>query len=259
MRQIILDTETTGLEADRGHRIIEIGCVELVNRRLTGRRFHRYLNPDRDIDEGALAVHGISRAQLEGEQRFHEIAGELLAFCDGAELVIHNAAFDVGFLDAELKRLPGEFKSIQSRCRVLDTLTLARELHPGQRNSLDALCKRYGVDNSQRDLHGALLDAMILADVYLAMTGGQGALALGEERANAGAVARRRRRPGCAAPGRSRCRSFARPAAELAAHEALLDRVAKSAGGKLPVPRRPEAAILRARSFRDGGRHCENS
>jgi DNA polymerase-3 subunit epsilon len=230
MRQIILDTETTGLEADRGHRIIEIGCVELVNRRLTGRRFHRYLNPDRDIDEGALAVHGISRAQLEGEQRFHEVAGELLAFCEGAELVIHNAAFDIGFLDAELKRLPGEFKPVQARCRVLDTLTLARELHPGQRNSLDALCKRYGVDNSQRDLHGALLDAMILADVYLAMTGGQGALALGEERANAGAVA------AAAGPRVRSARQVALPVirateAELAAHEALLDRVAKSAGG----------------------------
>jgi DNA polymerase III subunit epsilon len=230
MRQIILDTETTGLEADRGHRIIEIGCVELVNRRLTGRRFHRYLNPDRDIDEGALAVHGISRAQLEGEQRFHEIAGELLAFCEGAELVIHNAAFDVGFLDAELKRLPGEFKPIQARCRVLDTLTLARELHPGQRNSLDALCKRYGVDNSQRDLHGALLDAMILADVYLAMTGGQGALALGEERANAGAVA------AAVGPRVRSVRQVPLPVirateAELAAHDALLDRVAKAAGG----------------------------
>ncbi len=179
MRQVILDTETTGLEAERGHRIIEIGCVELVNRRVTGRRFHRYLNPERDIDEGAQAVHGISRAQLEHEPRFHEIAAELLAFCDGAELVIHNAAFDLGFLDAELKRLPGDFVPMQSRCRVLDTLTLARQLHPGQRNSLDALCKRYGVDNSQRELHGALLDAEILADVYLHMTGGQTALALG--------------------------------------------------------------------------------
>jgi DNA polymerase-3 subunit epsilon len=231
MRQIILDTETTGLEADRGHRIIEIGCVELVNRRLTGRRFHRYLNPDRDIDEGALAVHGITRAQLEREPRFHEIAAELLAFCEGAELVIHNAAFDLGFLDAELKRLPGEFQPMKARCRVLDTLLLARELHPGQRNSLDALCKRYGVDNSQRDLHGALLDAMILADVYLAMTGGQGALALGEERASnraageAGGGPRPRQRTGPALP-------IPRASeAELAAHEALLDRIAKSAGG----------------------------
>ena len=232
MRQIILDTETTGLEADRGHRIIEIGCVELLNRRVTGRRFHRYLNPERDIDEGALAVHGITRAQLEREPRFHEIAGELLAFCDGAELVIHNAAFDLGFLDAELKRLPREFVPMATRCRVLDTLLLARELHPGQRNSLDALCKRYSVDNSQRDLHGALLDAMILADVYLAMTGGQGALALGEERAAARAAGETVSGP------RSRSRGLRPPlpvprasAAELAAHEALLDRVARSAGG----------------------------
>ena len=232
MRQIILDTETTGLEAERGHRILEIGCVELVNRRLTGRRFHRYLNPDRDIDEGAAAVHGITRAQLEREPRFPEIADELLAFCEGAELVIHNAAFDLGFLDAELKRLPREFAPMSSRCRVLDTLLLARELHPGQRNSLDALCKRYGVDNSQRDLHGALLDAMILADVYLAMTGGQGALALGEERVVTRTAGETSRGP------RSRSRG-ARPllpvprasAAEVAAHESLLDRVAKSAGG----------------------------
>ena len=231
MRQIILDTETTGLEADRGHRIIEIGCVELVNRRLTGRRFHRYLNPDRDIDEGAVAVHGITRAQLEREPRFQEISAELMAFCEGAELVIHNAAFDVGFLDAELKRLPGAFKPVAARCRVLDTLALARELHPGQRNSLDALCKRYGVDNSQRDLHGALLDAMILSDVYLAMTGGQGALALGEERAAAGAEGAL-----AAGPRVRSVRAVPLPVirateAELAAHEALLDRVAKAAGG----------------------------
>ena len=232
MRQIILDTETTGLEADRGHRIIEIGCVELVNRRLTGRRFHRYLNPERDIDEGALAVHGITRAQLEREPRFHEIADELLAFCEGAELVIHNAAFDLGFLDAELQRLPREFVPMTARCRVLDTLSLARGLHPGQRNSLDALCKRYGVDNSQRDLHGALLDARILADVYLAMTGGQGALALGEERKTAVDLA------ADAAPraGASRRRHVAlvvpqASADELAAHEAMLDKVAKASGG----------------------------
>ena len=232
MRQVILDTETTGLEAERGHRIIEIGCVELVNRRVTGRRFHRYLNPERDIDEGAQAVHGISRAQLEHEPRFHEIAAELLAFCDGAELVIHNAAFDLGFLDAELKRLPGDFVPMQSRCRVLDTLTLARQLHPGQRNSLDALCKRYGVDNSQRELHGALLDASILADVYLAMTGGQGALALGEERAA--------RQSGATAAGEERVRTqravrLPVPRAssdELAAHEAMLEKIARAAGGQ---------------------------
>ncbi len=232
MRQIILDTETTGLEADRGHRVIEIGCVELLNRRLTGRRFHRYLNPDRDIDEGALAVHGITRAQLEREPRFPEISAELLAFCADAELVIHNAAFDLGFLDAELKRLPGDFSPMRQRCRVLDTLVLARELHPGQRNSLDALCKRYSVDNSRRELHGALLDATILADVYLAMTGGQGALALGEERSPRGAAAA----TAVAAP---RTRSAHQTALaviratpeELAAHQSLLERIDKASGG----------------------------
>jgi len=231
MRQIILDTETTGLEAERGHRIIEIGCVELVNRRLTGRRFHRYLNPDRDIDEGAAAVHGITRAQLEREPRFPEIADELLAFCEGAELVIHNAAFDLGFLDAELKRLPREFAPMSSRCRVLDTLLLARELHPGQRNSLDALCKRYGVDNSQRDLHGALLDAMILADVYLAMTGGQGALALDEQRGNTRGNGETTTSRGTRTRRTGPLPVYRASEAELAAHEALLDRVAKSAGG----------------------------
>ncbi len=232
MRQIILDTETTGLEADRGHRIIEIGCVELVSRRLTGRRFHRYLNPERDIDEGAVAVHGITRAQLESEPRFREIAAELLEFCDGAELVIHNAAFDIGFIDAELKRLSGDFKPMISRCRVLDTLTLARELHPGQRNSLDALCKRYGVDNSQRDLHGALLDAMILAEVYLAMTGGQGALALGEERKAAGSADATAALPKVAVRRNTALPVIRATEAEMAAHESLLDRVARSAGGK---------------------------
>src|SRR5579862_3497439 len=181
MRQIVLDTETTGLEPELNHRVIEIGCVELVNRRATGRTFHRYLNPERDIDDGALAVHGISRTDLDGQPRFADVVDELLTFLHGAELVIHNAAFDVAFLDAELARLPGNPRQIAGLCQVLDTLSLARELHPGQRNSLDALCKRYSVDNSARELHGALLDARILADVYLAMTGGQGALALTEQ------------------------------------------------------------------------------
>ena len=180
MRQIVLDTETTGLEPGLGHRIIEIGCIELVNRRATGRTFHRYLNPEREIDEAALAVHGLSRTELDGQPRFAEIHEELLAFLADAELVIHNAEFDVAFLDAELARLTGEIRRVASVCQVLDTLALAREMHPGQRNSLDALAKRYEVDNSHRELHGALLDARILADVYLAMTGGQGALALME-------------------------------------------------------------------------------
>src|SRR5579872_5992635 len=181
MRQIILDTETTGLEPELGHRIIEIGCVEVLHRRVTGRTFHRYVNPDREIEEGALAVHGISRMELEGKPRFAEIAQELLAFISGAQLVIHNAAFDVAFLDHELSRLvDGAAQKVGSLCTVLDSLELARELHPGQRNNLDALCKRYGVDNSRREMHGALLDAQILADVYLAMTGGQADLALGD-------------------------------------------------------------------------------
>jgi DNA polymerase-3 subunit epsilon len=181
MRQIVLDTETTGLEPESGHRIIEIGGVELIDRKLTGRHFHQYLNPDRDIDEGAQAVHGITRGFLADKPRFAEIAEALTDFIDGAELVIHNAPFDVAFLDAELRRLEAGTRTTRERCMVLDTLAIARQLHPGQRNSLDALCKRYDVDNSQRDLHGALLDSEILADVYLAMTGGQTSLALAAE------------------------------------------------------------------------------
>src|SRR3982751_2784335 len=178
MRQIVLDTETTGLEAGAGHRIIEIGCVEILNRRPTGQKFHRYLNPEREIDAGALAVHGIDSARLQQAPKFAEIVEELLAFISGAELIIHNAPFDVGFLDAEFARVAGDVRTVAAVCKVLDTLALARSLPPGQRNSLDALCKRYSVDNTKRELHGALLDAGILVDVYLAMTGGQSALAL---------------------------------------------------------------------------------
>jgi DNA polymerase-3 subunit epsilon len=231
MRQVVLDTETTGLEPELNHRVIEIGCVELLNRRATGRTFHRYLNPEREIDDGALAVHGIARTELDGQPRFAEIVEELLAFLGGAELVIHNAAFDVAFLDAELARLPGEPRQIGALCQVLDTLALARELHPGQRNSLDALCKRYEVDNSARELHGALLDARILADVYLAMTGGQATLALAEAdtplRIADGA-------PAVRAPLRTMV-PLAVPAAspeELAAHEAMLEIIVKASGGR---------------------------
>jgi DNA polymerase-3 subunit epsilon len=174
-----LDTETTGLEVEQDHRVIEIGCVELFNRRLTGRSFHRYLNPERDIDEGALEVHGLSREQLAKEPRFAEIRLEFLDFVRDAELIIHNAAFDVAFLDAELSRAGDS--SLSSICRILDSLSLARQMHPGQRNSLDALCRRYSVDNSHRDYHGALLDARLLAEVYLAMTGGQATFVLGAE------------------------------------------------------------------------------
>lgn len=180
MRQIVLDTETTGLSTAQGHRIIEIGCLELIDRRLTGREFHRFLNPDRDIDEGAERVHGISRADLENQPRFHEIVDDLLEYLGGAELVIHNAQFDVGFIEHELALMKHPQPQISDHATILDTLTLARKLHPGQRNSLDALCKRYEVDASKRDVHGALIDSELLAGVYLAMTGGQTALSLGE-------------------------------------------------------------------------------
>lgn len=178
MRQIVLDTETTGLEPGAGHRIIEIGCVELVNRRPTQNRFHRYINPEREVDRGALEVHGIENDFLATQPKFADVAAELLEFVRGAELVIHNADFDIEFLNHELRRLHGVPHEIRECCGVLDTLALARKLHPGQRNSLDALAKRYNVDNSKRDLHGALLDAQILADIYLAMTGGQVSLSL---------------------------------------------------------------------------------
>ncbi len=252
MRQIVLDTETTGLEPELGHRIIEIGCVELVNRRATGRTFHRYLNPEREIDDAALAVHGISRTDLDGQPRFAEIHEELLAFIADAELVIHNAAFDVAFLDTELARLPEEPRRVAAVCRVLDTLALAREMHPGQRNSLDALCKRYEVDNSHRELHGALLDARILADVYLAMTGGQGALALTE------AAAPPRGADGVA-PARALVRSglalLIPPASdeERSAHERLLALIARASGGRCLWPPAEALAPAAATAQRSSG------
>jgi len=231
MRQIVLDVETTGLEAAAGHRIIEIGCVEILNRRLTGQKFQRYLNPERDIDAGALAVHGIDSARLQQAPKFADIVGELLAFISGAELIIHNAPFDVGFLDAEFARLPGEARTVKAICKVLDTLALARSLHPGQRNSLDALCKRYSVDNTKRELHGALLDAGILVDVYLAMTGGQSALALDMS----GGRGHESRSPGVATPVRApgvTLRVTTADSEELQRHEAMLDLIHKSSGGK---------------------------
>jgi DNA polymerase-3 subunit epsilon len=181
MRQVVLDTETTGLDPAQGHRVIEIGCVEIDNRRLTGRHFHCYLNPDRDIDEGAVQVHGITSEFLADKPRFTQIVEDFLQFVAGAELIIHNAPFDLSFLDSELALTGSPHRSLQALCPVTDTLLMARKKHPGQRNSLDALCKRYEVDNSQRELHGALLDAEILADVYLAMTGGQTNLLLVNE------------------------------------------------------------------------------
>jgi DNA polymerase-3 subunit epsilon len=184
MRQVVLDTETTGLEPSEGHRIIEIGCIELNDRRITERSFHCYLNPDRDVEGGALAVHGLDNGFLADKPRFAEVVDELIDFISGAELIIHNAPFDVGFLDAEIERLQRpDAPRIAALADVLDTVVLARSLHPGQRVSLDALCKRYDVDHSGRQLHGALLDAELLAQVYLAMTGGQVDLGLGEANA----------------------------------------------------------------------------
>ena len=173
MRQIILDTETTGLEPKQGHRIIEIGCIELINRRKTERNFHQYLNPERDIEDGAFNIHGLSNEFLSDKSRFADIAQEFIDFIRDGELIIHNAPFDIGFINAELKLLGKKWGKIEDYCIVFDTLVLAREKHPGQKNNLDTLCKLYEVDNSQRDLHGALLDAQILLDVYLKMTGGQ--------------------------------------------------------------------------------------
>jgi len=228
VRQVVLDTETTGLEPELGHRIIEIGCIEVVNRRRTGRVFHRYLRPDREIDAGALQVHGITAEFLEDQPRFAEVAAEWLDFVRDAELVIHNAPFDVAFLDAELARLPEPPGRVGDFCQVLDTLLLARQLHPGQRNGLDALCKRYSVDNSQRDLHGALLDADLLLEVYLAMTGGQGALTLdaSEEASAAQQPARRAKRP------RGTLVVVRAAAAELEAHERRLLALDKASGGR---------------------------
>lgn len=179
MRQIVLDTETTGIDPKQGHRIIEIGCVELVDRKLTGRHYHQYINPQREVEQEAIEVHGITNEFLVDKPLFHEVAQEFLAFVSGAELIIHNAPFDVGFIDHEFNKVRPAIPSIMNVCGVIDTLVMARQKHPGQKNNLDALCKRYGVDNSKRDLHGALLDSEILADVYLMMTGGQTNLLLG--------------------------------------------------------------------------------
>jgi DNA polymerase-3 subunit epsilon len=228
MRQIVLDTETTGLEPAEGHRIIEIGCIELDNRRHTGRRFHQYMQPDRPIDDGAVEVHGITNDFLADKPRFADVVDDFLDFVRGAELIIHNAPFDVGFLNHEL-RLLGKPASIDAHCSVLDTLALARKLHPGQKNNLDALCKRYSVDNSRRELHGALLDAEILADVYLAMTGGQVTLSLEGAAGDAARVVTSgiRRLP----QDRERLSVLRANAAEIAEHGAWLERLDAASGG----------------------------
>lgn len=224
MRQVVLDTETTGLEPEEGHRVIEVGALELIDRRLTGKHFHCYLNPDRPVARGAAEVHGLTDEFLSDKPRFSDIADELVAFLRDAELVIHNAPFDVGFLDSEFRRLPNPRRTEDFAC-VLDTLVLARELHPGQRNSLDALCRRYEVDNSNRTLHGALLDAELLADVYLLMTGGQVALGLELRSGTSSATA-----PDV--PGFDPSRLVRRPpnSEEMTAHRALVERIENVAG-----------------------------
>ena len=224
MRQIVLDTETTGLEVRQGHRLVEIACVEMVERRLTGRYYQTYLNPDRAIDEGARQVTGIEDEFLLDKPRFSDVADEFLAFIAGAELIIHNASFDIGFLDAELARLGDGAGRIGDRCSVLDTLAMARERYPGQRNNLDALCKRLGVDNSRRDLHGGLIDAQLLADVYLAMTSGQVAFDLGFE----GATEQRDVVVTAPVVLHARPRVLRASADELSQHEQRLDVLDKS-------------------------------
>ena len=228
-RLIVLDTETTGLNPQEGHRIIEIGCVELVNRRLTGKRFHAYINPERDIDDGALAVHGISNTFLQDKPLFKHIAEDFIAFIRNAELVIHNAPFDVGFLNHELGILHNSPHHISQYCPVFDTLAYARKKHPGQRNSLDALCKRYGIDNSHRDLHGALLDAEILADVFLLMTGGQFSL-IDEPQPE---QAQQPTQQTVLTKPRSALKIIPCQAEELAIHDDYLKMIAKEAGKHL--------------------------
>ncbi len=228
MRQIVLDTETTGLEPAQGHRIIEIGCVEIINRRTTQVRFQRYLNPEREIDDGALQVHGITQEFLASKPHFPDIAEDLLEFIRGSELIIHNAPFDVAFLNLEFARLGAGWGRIDQYCTVMDTLELARQLHPGQRNSLDALCKRYDVDNSQRNLHGALLDAEILAEVYLGMTGGQTALFSDADPSLPTAASAARALRGDPPPIKV---ATASPE-ELAAHARRLEQIDRASGGK---------------------------
>ncbi len=232
MRSVVLDTETTGMPVTDGHRIIEIGCVEVIGRRLTGRHFHVYLHPDREIDEGAIAVHGITLDFLADKPRFKDVADDFFEFIKDAQLIIHNAAFDIGFINNEFALLgQRERADISEHCSVLDTLAMARERHPGQRNNLDALCKRYGVDNSGRDLHGALLDAEILADVYLTMTGGQTNLSLAGDGSESETGGRAHptpiRRLGA---DRALTRVICASEAELAAHAARLAVIEKSAG-----------------------------
>ncbi len=229
MRQIILDTETTGLEHSDGHRIIEIGCVELINRRLTGNHYHQYIQPERVVPDDAIEIHGITNEFLVDKPLFAQIAQEFADFIKGAELVIHNAPFDVGFINYEFARLGPEWGKVQDQCSILDTLKMAREMHPGQRNTLDALCKRYDIDNASRTLHGALLDSEILADVYLAMTGGQTSLFMEAEKERSTAEHSQER--ALISADRPPLRVISASAEELTAHAGYMDVVEKSAGG----------------------------
>jgi DNA polymerase-3 subunit epsilon len=231
MRQIVLDTETTGLEPEQGHRIIEIGCVELIERRLTGRTYHQYINPRREIDAGAIEVHGITNEFLADKPDFEVIAAEFMAFIRGAELIIHNAPFDLGFINNELTLFANDYDRVESYCGVIDTLVMARQIHPGRRNNLDALCGRYFVDNTQRDLHGALLDAEILADVYVAMTSGQTDLALGGQGEMTNRSSPETEERLHLAADRPTLPVLVATAAEEAAHEAMLALIDAKSGG----------------------------
>lgn len=230
MRQIILDTETTGIDPLQGHRLIEIGCLELVNRKLTKRSFHHYLNPQREVEEEAFRVHGLSTEFLSDKPLFADIVDDFLAFVKGAELIIHNAPFDIGFLNNELRLLQRGFAPLTEYCTVLDTLVMARQKHPGQKNNLDALARRYGADQRDRTYHGALLDSEILADIYLAMTGGQVGLALGQEESDGGGEQRSEGLRRLSA-GRPPLPVIPASAEELARHETKLKTLDKAAGG----------------------------
>ena len=223
MRQIVLDTETTGLDPKQGHKIIEIGCVEMINRRLTGNNYHQYLQPDRKIDEGAQAVHGISNEFLADKPRFLDIAKDFIEYVDGAELIIHNAPFDVGFLDHEFKQAGAEFGQVKTYCSVIDTLVMARKMRPGKKNNLDMLCKEYQVNNAHRELHGALLDSELLAEVYLHMTGGQSNLSLDSAESagsTAGVVATKK-----LSADRKPIKIIVASDEELVAHQAIIEKM----------------------------------
>ncbi len=237
MRQIVLDTETTGLDSSEGHRIIEIGCVEIINRRLTGNNYHQYVNPEREIDEGAVDVHGMTKESLADKPRFRDVVPDFLEYVKGAQLVIHNAPFDVGFLNYEFSLLSDSGAAggtnvlkIDDHCTIEDTLQLARKLHPGQKNDLDSLCKRYNIDNSQRTFHGALLDAEILADVYLAMTGGQSGLF--EDQAGPAQLGAARVQIRRLDPNRPRLPVIRASDEELQAHAAWLNELDKATEGR---------------------------